>query len=382
MGISSTTVMHHYHYQEPNTMTVLYHSNYITPPVLYWGSVRKGKRHLSMPSQRAKINGSHCEFLRRIVSSETWSLETDLAGCPRLPEDKSRHAEMQACCCVIQTPTNIFKHFCFLTSQKAQIAASITTSSRAARWIKSNAFIADKYAVYKHEAIRQNRTDIYNRHHVPFVWNKPPLIVRHSKGNYELFRCSLMVAHLQLVHCIWLHVFFCRVPCWSACLEWRWTTYDLSVGLCLHLFITLHLYWECYAKPVLISSAEYHNECETCGKECRGLLHLCINKVNYMAAASSKSCHVKQDGARGKQREAVTDDNAIFFRHPMKDISLQRAKHHFSLLLFIHTDVRFAIMAARKKGRWLNDPSVNIFGSARLCSVGFSSYGHCKMEFI
>lgn len=235
--------------------------------------------------------------------------------------------------------------------------------------------------MYKHDAIRQNRTDIYNRHHVPFVWNKLPLIVRHSKGNYELFRCSLMVAHLQLVHCIWLHVFFCRVPCWSACLEWRWTTCDLSVGLCLHLFITLHLYWECNAKPVLISSAEYHNECEQWGKECRGLLHLCVNKVNYMAAASSKSCHIKQDGERGKQKEAVTDDNAICFGTLWRTF-LSREQSIILFLLFIHTDVRFAIMAAKKKGRWLNDLSVNIFRSAHLCSVGFNSYGRCKMETV
>lgn len=30
----------------------------------------------------------------------------------------------------------------------------------------------------------------------------------------------------------------------------------------LNLFITLHLHWECAAKPVIVNSVEYHNECE------------------------------------------------------------------------------------------------------------------------
>lgn len=146
------------------------------------------------------------------------SLETDLAGCPRLQEVNSRHAEIQLAALWSKHPQTLFflnYYFWFCKQQEAQIAASITTSCQ--RFDRSNEPNADKNVEYKHDRVRQSRTEIHNRHHVPFVWNKPPLIVQHNKESYKLFRCSLMAAHLQPLTCVWLDTFFWRIPRWSAC---------------------------------------------------------------------------------------------------------------------------------------------------------------------
>lgn len=96
---------------------------------------------------------------------------------------------------------------------------------------KNQNLIQKKNVWFQHDRVRQSITGIHIRHHVPFVWNKPPLIVQRNKGSYKLFSRSPMAAHLPPLTYFWPDVFRCDLPVW----KWHQNTCDLWVGLLFSL---------------------------------------------------------------------------------------------------------------------------------------------------
>lgn len=138
----------------------------------------------------------------------------------------------------------------------------------------------------KHDRVRQSVTEIHNRHHVPFVWNKPPLIVQQNKEGHKLFRCSPMAAHLQLLARIWLDSLFSCTPQWSArfkmAVKYMWPPSRTVPSLpCLIYSLPTACNGAYAAKPVIVNSVKYQNECEG-EEEDQGLLQIDVNnKVKY-----------------------------------------------------------------------------------------------------
>lgn len=169
-----------------------------------------------------------------------------------------------ALCSLIQTPHgrffNFSRFFFFHFASGCTNSCINYSCMSAVWWIKWNKSNVGENVEYKHDKVRQSLTAIHNRHRVPFVWNKPPLIVQQNKESHKLFRCSPMAAQLQPLTCIWLDVVFCRAPRWSACFKmaakYMWPRCRPAFTLMLNLFITLRLHRVCAAKPVIINSVD------------------------------------------------------------------------------------------------------------------------------